>query len=646
MEGVFGILSFNSQVDQEILDRMALALGSGAEASFAIDGQFGVGVQRLPLVAETQTPEPSWSGDGSLCVAINGEIHNCLELRHRLERRGYMFSSNSDAELVANLYRDRGEEFVKELNGLFVVAIWDRREQEVILAQDRYGGIRQLYYASLPNALMFASGIRPILASGKITPQVDEGALIEFFTIGHILPPHTMFQGVQKLIPGYVLRCRQGSLSTRRVHWFTFTPELEAGDTATLQEYYAEAVRKGLVADRPVGLLLSGGLDSSLNVAMASKLADRPLDTFSVRFADLAVDESPYARLVANHFGTDHHELALESSDVLEVLPQMVWCQEEPQYDFSAVPSYHLARFAKSHVDAVIAGDGPDHLWGRFSYLATRRQFSQALPGSRLLRRLLPKNLDGGFSPYYVLRTAQKLAQAAHVPVQRIYRDRWINLLYTEGAARVLSQVLKAKCREGGAQTQLVPEEVTNDFNQLVVLDFLIEGSFGVFAKFGKVAAGHSLLVREPYFDTPLVDYINRLPEGLKVRGTLWQRLRGTAGEKYLLRHGLGQQLLPQAILSKPKQGFVPPIAKWLKDKLQELGPDTVLSSSLEQAAYFDIAFIEDRVKEHLSGVADNSITLYMLLVFNVWHKLYIDSLAMECPTITLTDLLREQDNI
>ena len=629
-----------------MLELMARPLNSRPEANFVCDGQFGVGVRRLPLVADIQAPKPMWSKDGSLLVAVNGEIHNCLELRHQLEHKGYSFSSNSDAELIADLYLDKGEEFIKELNGLFVVAIWDRREREVILAQDRYGGIRQLYYAQLTNALVFASGIRPILAGGKVTPQLHEGAFVEFFTIGRVLPPRTIFQRVQKLIPGYVLRCRQGSVSTRRVHAFTFDPRLKADDIASFKPYYYAAMQKQLIADRPIGLLLSGGLDSSLNVAMANRLGHKPLTTFSTSFTDQALDESHYSRLVANHFNTDHHELTLDSSDALEALPQIVWCQEEPLWDHSAVPSYHLACFAKSQVDVVIAGDGPDHLCGRYYQLAARRQFFHALPGNQLLERLLSKNLEKGFSRFYPLRAAQKLVQVAHGPLEKCYKDIicgdyiW-RVSTAERADRVFSDDIRAKRYAWTDQTQLVPNHVTDDFNRLIVYDFIVEGSFGVFSKFGKVAAGLSLLVREPFFDNAFVDRLNCLPADVKVRGNLWQRLRGSAEKKYLLRHALGRELLPQAVLSKPKAGFTPPMGRWLREKLNGLSADAMLGPSIKQAEIFDIPSVDALIREHLSNVKDNTMPLYLLLSFAVWHRLYIDTLTTECPTMTLTALLR-----
>jgi len=646
MEGLFGLFNFSDKVTQETLELMAQPLSSRPEAKFVCDGQFGVGVRRLPLIADIQAPKPIWSKDGSLLVAVNGEIHNCLELRHQLERKGYSFSSTSDAELAGALYLDKGEEFIKELNGLFVLAIWDRREQEVILAQDRYGGIRQLYYASLSSALVFASGIRPILASGKVSPQLHEGALIEFFTIGRVLPPRTMFQGVQKLIPGCVLRCRQRSVSTRRVHTFTFGPKLKAKDIASVKPYYCAAMEQRLIADRPIGLLLSGGLDSSLNVAMANKLGHKPLTTFSARFTEQAFDESRYSRLVANHFATNHHELVLESSDALEALPQIVWSQEEPLWDHSAVPSYHLARFAKSYVDVVIAGDGPDHLCGRYYELVARRRLFHALPGNKLLKVLLAKNLEAGYSRFYPLRAAQKLVQVAQEPLEKCYRDIVCSYYIwhgscAEGADRVFSDDTRAKRYAWIDEIQLVPDYVTDDFDRLLVYDFIVEGSFGVFSKFGKVAAGLSLIVREPFFDNALVDQLNRLPAEVKVRGNLWQRLRGNAEKKYLLRNTLGRELLPQEVLLKSKGGFEPPMGRWLKEKLKGLSADTVLGPSIKQTAILDFTSVDDLIREHMSNTKDNTMPLYLLLSFAVWHRLYIDTLATECPTMSLTEIIR-----
>jgi asparagine synthase (glutamine-hydrolysing) len=405
-------------------------------------------------------------------------------------------------------------------------------------------------------------------------------------------------------------------------------------------------MQKQLIADRPIGLLLSGGLDTSLNVAMASKLGHKPLTTFSARFTEQALDESHYSRLVANQFATDHHELTLDSSDALEALPQIVWCQEEPLWDHSAVPSYHLACFAKSYVDSVIAGDGPDHLCGRYYQLAARRQFFHSLPANQILGKLLTKNLDRGFSRFYPLRAAQKLVQVAHNTLETCYQDIVCRDHIWQGSSverpdRIFSAVMLAKQYPLIDHIQLVPDYVTEDFNRLVVCDFIIEGSFGVFSKFGKVAAGLSLLVREPFFDNALVDQLNRLPAEVKVRGNLWQRLRGSAEKKYLLRNTLGRELLPQAVLLKSKGGFEPPIGRWLKEKLKGLSADTVLGASIKQTGVFDIAYVDALIGEHMSNIKDNTMPLYLLLSFAVWHRLYIDKLTTECPTMTLTEIIR-----
>jgi len=604
------------------------------------------------MIAGTQTTQPTWTSDGSLCVTVLGEIHNCPELRQRLERQGRSISSGADAELVATLFQEKGQEFVRDLDGLFIVAVWDHNEQKLTLAQDRYGGIRQLYYAALPNALVFASGIRPILASGKLTSAVDEQALVEFFAIGSVPPPHTMFRGVKKLVPGYALTCGQGSVSTRRVHGFSFSPQIDRKELPRFGEHHAEAVRKRLASDRPVGLLLSGGLDSSLNVAVASRVAEKPISTFSVRFLESGLDESPYSDLVASRFGTDHHQLTLDSSDSLEILPQVVWCQEEPLWDASALPSLHLARFAKSHVDAVIAGDGPDHLFGRYYNLAAKRRLIGGVPGGRCLSRLLTENLDNGFSRFRPLATAQKLAHAARASsTEEAYREMILGFYLwgspaTEVASRVFSGALKnAEYNERFDESIFAPDDVTSEFSRLVACDFMLDGSMGVFSKFGKVAAGHSLLVREPYFDNTLVDYINRLPEGLKVKGNLWQLLRGAGETKYIMRHTTCREVLPPAVLAKPKHGFVPPLVRWLRETLQQLTPAAALAKSINRAGYFDNAYVEAVIREHLSTAPDRRevvLALYLMLSFAVWHRLHIERLAISYPTETLTELLRD----
>jgi asparagine synthase (glutamine-hydrolysing) len=353
---------------------------------------------------------------------------------------------------------------------------------------------------------------------------------------------------------------------------------------------------------------------------------------------------------VAEHFKTNHHEHLLESSNALEILPQLIWCQEEPISDVSAVPSYHLARFAKTFVDVVIAGDGPDHLWGRQAVMIVRRHFVNSLPGHHLLKKLLISDTANRLSKYYPIRAAQRLTQYADETVESLYMKALTRVVGNTPSIKlvpkILSESLQSRWHERIDLTNLFIGDTIDDFGSLVTYDFAVDGSFGVFSKFGKVAAEQSLLVREPYMDNSLVDFINRLPEVFKVRGNPWQRFKGTAEKKYMMRHDLGRKLLPQAILSKPKAGFTPPIRQWLQEYLDpgRFSINTLLSSSIKQAGFFNTANVKNLIDECLnkSWRRSSSDPLYMLLLFAVWHRLYIDKFTAASPTATLTELLNE----
>ena len=649
MEGIFGILSYNSRIERRRLSDMAQTLGQTPETNYYYsDGQFGMGMKRLPLITKIQSTTPFVNADDSRCVALNGEINNYNELRRNLEQRGYQFTSDSDTELVANLYLDKGDDFLRELNGMFTLAIWDGQRQEIVLAQDRYGGIRQLYFLQLPHQFIFASSIRPILCGSQVTPEVDTDSLMQYFSIGRILPPRCLFKGIRKMVPGYILKCRRGELSIRQGLGFSFSPEIGKEDIHDLERLFYAAMERNLVADKPPAFLLSGGLDSSLNVAVASRLHDRPLDTIAIGFSDETLDESAYARLVSKHFKTNHHEYTLESSDTLEILPQLAWCQEEPISDASSVPSYHLARFAKNLADVVVAGDGPDHLWGRENYLLERRRLVHYLPGLQLLRRLLTGYAGVPSTDSRLRRIIQRLRQYTNKDVEGLYLEALAfnisNIPSPEFTPELFSASLKNRWQEKSDPKDLFSDDVPGNFNRLVFCDFLVDGSFGVFAKFGKVAAEHSLLVREPYLDNPLVDFVNRLPRKYRVGGSLWQRLKDASENKYLLRRDLAYKLLPQTTITKTKGGFTPPIYQWIYDYFSRnnINADVLLGSSLKKAGLFNTAHVNDVIQGLREESFQRGMLVFVLLLFAVWYRIYIQNFSITGPSATLNELLGE----
>jgi asparagine synthase (glutamine-hydrolysing) len=627
---------------------MARTLGPAPGAEYYRDGQFGMGMKRLPLITKIQATAPFVNAGSSLCVAFNGEIHNYDELHRTLEQSGYQFTSDYDTELVAALYLDKGDDFLRELNGMFTLAIWDGQRQEIILAQDRYAGIRQLYYLQLPGAFVFASSIRPILSGGQLTPEVDTDSLMEFFSIGRVLPPRCMFKGIRKMVPGRILKCRQGELSIRHGLGFSFSPEIEKEDIHNLEELFTASMERILTADKPPVFLLSGGLDSSLNVAVASRLHGRPLDTLAIGFSDETLDESSHARVVSEHFKTNHHEYRLESSDTLEVLPQIAWSQEEPISDYSSVPSYHLARFAKAMTDVVVAGDGPDHLWGRENFLLERYRLLHYLPGLQLMRRLLTRYSAPSSTDSRLRKILQRLRQYTNKDIESLYLEALTYILGNrptlEFAPRLLSASLKNRWPGKIDMTQLIAGNIADNFGRLVTCDFLVDGSFGVFAKFGKVAAEHSLLVREPYLDNPLVDFVNQLPSKYKVGGSLWQRLNDACEKKYLMRRDLAYKLLPQTTIAKTKGGFTPPMYQWMHDYIirNNISTNVLLGKSLKEADFFDTAYINDVIQEFRRKSFRRGIQLYVLLLFAVWYRIYILKYSVTGPSVNLTELLNE----
>jgi asparagine synthase (glutamine-hydrolysing) len=501
----------------------------------------------------------------------------------------------------------------------------------------------------MPDRFIFATNIRLILASGYITPEVDEDGLVEFFSIGRVLPPRCLFTAIKKLIPGHILKCRKNEVSSRRVYGFSFSPKIRQESYHTIDSLFAESIRKNLVADKSPAFLLSGGLDSSLNVAMASRVYDRPVTTVSLGFGDDVYDESSHARTVAEYFKADHHVHILDSSDALEILPQLVWCEEEPIADTSSVPSYHLAGFAKKLADVVIAGDGPDHLWGRKYFMLQRFRLARLLLVPQIFRRLITSLAPVRFSSSYPVKVIQRLGQYANKTVEEMYLEILACELGNPHSLKFLPELLSRSFKNRWDNVSsiegLIPDDIRDGFDRLVAFDFLVDGSFGVFTKFGKIAAEQSLGVREPYLDTQLVDFITHLPDEFRVRGSLRQRIMFSAETKYLMRRNLADKILPRESLQKPKAGFTPPMTGWLREYFSRgnMNAEILLGKSLKQSGYFNIEYVEQLINECRDGSRRDSSPLYMLLMFALWYRIYINNPGTLKPSATLTELISDQ---
>ncbi|MGI5817288.1 MAG: asparagine synthetase B family protein [Armatimonadota bacterium] len=584
------------------------------------------------------------AADTAACAIVSGSVGIDGEVLVRAEA----------AARLLTLSRNGGLDRTPEISGLFAAAIWQPERGYLTLLTDWIGGIHQLFYAQAEGAFVFGTDARAVVGSGVWSGVVNDAALDSYLDVGHGLPPDTLFAGVSRLPAGCVLTLRDGAVDLRRGFRLRLAPDEAGGDPARrLREAHRDAVARCIRSADEIGAFLSGGLDSSLNVAAMRELSDEPIHTFSVTYPGEEIDESAYARLVAERFDTEHHELALTSAAVLDELPEMVWALEEPAMDYSFIPTFNLARFARAQIPAVISGDGPDHLFGRHYPVALMRSTLGGVPGMpALAAALLPPEYRcprGGL--WRSLRRSgcgrlawKALQSVACDPVQAylsIYREIACRELLPESARSLLLRPEALPARNGRIDPLLLDHDGAqiSEFERITALDLAIDGSCGVFAKVGKMAGYHGLIVREPYLDAGVRDLVETLPPRLKATGSVLDLLRGRLRRKVLL-YEAARGVLPDEVLDRPKQGFRAPIGEWLREWIAGHDAARLLPALTRGVSLLDEARVNPLLAEHLEGHRDHGTLIMMLITLDLWYAIFVLGTARR-PTWRWSDRLR-----
>lgn len=518
----------------------------------------GFGMRRLSIIDLASGHQPLANEDGSAWIVFNGEIYNYRELTADLVARGHRFATASDTEAVVHLYEDHGADCMKHLRGMFAFALWDARKQTLLLARDRLG-IKPLYYAETPQGVVFGSELRALILSPWVRRRIDPRALAAYLTFGYVPDPLSILEGVSKLPPGHVLVVTQGRAGTPRRYWeptshFSGTDkplgEAEAGER--LWGHLESAVRSHLVSDVPVGAFLSGGLDSSTVVGIMAREAGVPVKTFSVGFAEKEFDEAPYARRVAQWFGTEHHELTATPRD-LGLLEDVLAACDEPFADASAIPTYLVSRLARQHVKVVLSGDGGDELFAGYDrYVVDRRERPLGLLGDlglgaplRHLSTALPEGTRGkNFLRHFSMPRMERYIDAIS--------------LFSNGALGELLEPEVASTRPTPFEEALSESRGLDPLSRLQALDLRTYLPGDILTKVDRMTMAHSLEARVPLLDHPLVEFACRLPPGLRMRG---------GQTKFLFRRVLRGRV-PDEVLDRPKRGFAVPLRPWFGERL------------------------------------------------------------------------------
>lgn len=624
MCGIVGILRLRPgvPVDEARLGRMrdVLAHRGPDGAGSHVSGPVGLGHRRLAIVDVAGGHQPMANEDQTVWITFNGEIYNHAALRPGLEARGHRYQTRSDTETILHLYEEEGERCVERLSGMFAFAIWDENEGRLLLARDRLG-IKPLYYAVTSHELLFASEIKALLAGG-LQPELNERVLPEYLATRCVSGTETLFRGVKRLEPGRTLSWTSETGLRERRYW-SIPPVAEDGGksqarrAADLCGRLREAVRSQLMSDVPLGLFLSGGLDSSGLLGLMAPLVREPVRTFAVGFAEREADELRYARLAARAAGAVHREVVVSPEEFFAELPHLVWHEDEPLAFTSSVPLYFLSRLAREDVKVVLTGEGADELFlGYNRYRATAwnerlgRAYAASLPEPvrRRLRGLVPRLPRAlrryaersflGLEPGPRALFCENFAVFGAALRERLVAERW-----QPGARDPHGEELR--CYEEGAGSSLDRMSRTDLQNYLVRL----------LMKQDHMSMAASLESRVPFLDHELVEHVAALPAGAKLRGLT---------TKAVLREALAG-LVPKEILRRPKMGFPVPIGRWLRGPYWGVVEEFVLSPRATSRGLFQPAELLRLAAEHRSGAKDHGQRLWLLVNLEIWQRVFIE---------------------
>jgi len=625
INGIAHTRESGKMVDSRALERMRdiISYRGPDGAGIYLDGRVGLGHRRLSIVDLTTGDQPMFNDDRSCCIVYNGEVYNHDGQRADLLARGYKYHSTSDTETILHLYEEFGADCVHRLRGMFAFAVWNKRRDELFIARDRFG-VKPLYYVHDQNgSLYFASEIKALIEAGAVKPQLNYSALPDQMANHGTTFDETLFLGVKRLLPGHFLKWQNGRLYIKK-YWdldFGKTNVIE-NDADTVAEWYGrfrESVKLRLMADVPLGMFLSGGIDSSAIAAAMSEMVDGPIKTFSVGFNERGANEFNYARLVANKFKTDHHEITITAEQFFSALPALVWHEDEPLGFEASVPLYFVSRLARDHVKVVLTGEGSDETlagYGRYKKALALIGYGEKYEAMTPL--LLRDAVRSGVAalPSSVGRKLKRTFLSLDADIESIYFDNFAvfgskrqNDIFSESAVELIG----GRRPYANLHKWLEAADGASLLDKLLYVDtktYLHE----LLMKQDQMSMAASIESRVPFLDHELVEFTAKLPDKMKLRG------RET---KWILRQAM-KDILPKEILDRPKMGFPVPLGDWLRGEFKHVVDDYLFSERSLSRGIFDEMELRKLVGKHDRG-EDHASRLFRLINLEMWHRIFID---------------------
>ena len=611
MCGICGVRfsKWERRAERQLIERMCeqIVHRGPDDQGIHLDGSVGLGMRRLSILDLETGSQPMFNADRSVCIVFNGEIYNFLELRAELARRGHRFSTRCDTEVIVHLYEEYGVDFVEKLNGMFAIAVWDRRHDRLMLVRDRLGQ-KPLYYAQTDDGLMFGSELKCLLACPSVPRELDHEAVYHYFTLGVIPHPWSIYRHVRQLPPAGRLICERGRVTLDQ-YWhlpLAVDTALEKAEAVErMRALLADSVRLRMISDVPLGAFLSGGLDSSIVVALMAQQSSTPVKTFHIDFAEPDYSERRYARAVAERYGTEHHELVVRPSAV-GLLDELVGAFDEPFGDSSAIPTYCVSKLTREHVTVALAGDGGDESFGgyeRYRRILARRHLPGWLRGTlgavgNVVHSALPRTAPGR---RYFRSLGMDHYEHFAVGTDELETRELLSPEFLESVAPGSTyQMLRSGLAAGDPTDALAP------FSALDIHHYLPDD---ILTKVDRVSMAHSLELRAPFLDYRLVELAATMPSHWKIRG---------AHGKAILKDAFMADL-PAEVLEPRKRGFSVPMGQWLRGELRSDLEDALGDRQIEQSGVFQMQEVRALAEEHFSGRRDRSSQLWRYLFFVRW---------------------------
>lgn len=626
MCGIVGM--YDPAASAEALPRVLHAMndairhrGPDDDGIFAADG-VGLGMRRLSIIDLDGGKQPITNEDGSIIVVFNGEIYNYQQLTRELQQAGHVFATASDTEVIVHLYETYGADCVEKLRGMYGFALWDARNKRLLLARDRLG-IKPLYYTQQGDRLIWSSEIKALLRHPSVDAQLDLDALNNFLTLKYVPAPQTMFASIAALPPGHLLICDERGVQVRAYWDLSFD---RANIPVRHEEEYAEeladllreSVQAHLVSDVPFGAFLSGGLDSSTIVALMSQFLSQPVKTFSVGFSGEgeSFSELPFARQVARHYNTDHHEVLVGPNDLINLIDKVVWHLDQPIADQAALATYMVADLASQHVKMVLTGEGGDELFAGYARYAGERLspvFKHIPQPARSLALAASTRLPG-------LRRPKVALYALCQPDEVTRLVNWFPLFNHDMKASLVSETLRRTLDPRSTNrviaAQLDRTDAIDPLSRMLYVDTKLWLPDDLLARGDKMTMAASIEGRVPLLDHHLVEFAASLPPQLKLKGLT---------RKYLLKQ-VAKSWLPPEIIDRKKQGFPMPISLWFRREARALVRDVLSPAAVRRRGLFDVGFVQRLLDEHERAFADHGSLIWSLLNIELWHRQFIDT--------------------